>query len=282
MAGSMMAALACMAVVLMAGAYGPPATAATQEGTLAVTAAGQANARTYTRAALLAMPQQRTVTLAVDPEHIGPQVEAVPLAAMTGSGATPDVLRLGAVDGFVAELPMDTVTTAAGYGVQPWIAIENPTRPWHSAQGEDLGPFVLVWVGANAGRIGQEQWVDRLVSIQGETSAIARWPGLGLPATLPRSDPAWQGQTLFLSDCMPCHRLNGNGTADKGPDLGLPVNAVRYLTPAGFHALVRNPRALRHWPAARMEGFPPAALSDADIDAIHAYLARLDKGTPLQ
>lgn len=100
MAGSMMAALACMAVVLMAGAYGPPATAATQEGTLAVTAAGQANARTYTRAALLAMPQQRTVTLAVDPEHIGPQVEAVPLAAMTGSGATPDVLRLGAVDGW--------------------------------------------------------------------------------------------------------------------------------------------------------------------------------------
>ena len=279
--GGMVAGLACMVAVMTAGADVMPAAAATPEGTLAVTAQGQASGQTYTRSALMALSQRRTVTLAVDPEHIGPQVEAVPLAAVLGAGAPPDALRLGAVDGFVAELPMSTVTAAAGYGVQPWIAIENPARPWHSAQGEDLGPFVLVWVGANAGRIGQEQWVDRLVSVQGETSPIARWPGLGLPATLPRTDPAWQGQALFLSDCMPCHRLNGNGTADKGPDLGQPVNAVRYLTPAGFHALVRNPRAVRHWAAARMEGFPPAALGDADIDAIHAYLARLDTGAPL-
>ncbi|MFT8711191.1 MAG: cytochrome c [Komagataeibacter rhaeticus] len=273
--------MACLAT-LMVGAHPVVTAAATPEPALAVMAQGQANGQSYTRAALLALAQRRTVTLEVDPEHIGPQVDAVPLAAVMGSGAMPDALRLGASDGFVAELPVSTLTTAAGYGVRPWIAIEDPARPWRSPQGEDLGPFVLVWVGANAGRIGQEQWVDRLVSVQGETAPVARWPGLGLPAAVPRSDPAWRGQALFLSNCMPCHRLNGNGMGDKGPDLGQPVNAVRYLTPAGFHALVRNPRAVRHWDGARMEGFPPAVLSDADIDAIHAYLARLDTGATLR
>lgn len=266
---------------MMVGAH-PMTAAAAQEPGLVVMEQGQADGQTYTRAALMALSQRRTVTLAVDPEHIGPQVDAVPLAAVMGSGVMPDALRLGASDGFVAELPVSTITTAAGYGVQPWIAIENPAHPWHAPQGEDLGPFVLVWVGTNAGRIGQEQWIDRLVSLRGEALPVDRWPGLGLPATLSRADPAWRGQALFLSNCMPCHRLNGNGMADKGPDLGQPVNAVRYLTPAGFHALVRNPRAVRHWDGARMEGFPPAVLSDMDIDAIHAYLARLDTGAPLR
>ena len=57
-----------------------------------------------------------------------------------------------------------------------------------------------------------------------------------------------------------------------GPDLGVPMSVTAYLTDAGLRAIIRDPRAVRVWPAQRMPAFGPSALPDADLDAVIAYL----------
>jgi mono/diheme cytochrome c family protein len=75
-----------------------------------------------------------------------------------------------------------------------------------------------------------------------------------------------------MSQCLPCHRLNGAGEGTLGPDLGQPMPAVAYFTDAGLKKLIRNPAAVRTWPQQQMPGADPATLTDADIDAVIAYL----------
>ena len=57
-----------------------------------------------------------------------------------------------------------------------------------------------------------------------------------------------------------------------GPDLGAPMNAMDYLTERGLRAIVRDPHAVRSWPLQQMPGFAPEVVSDADMDALVAYL----------
>jgi hypothetical protein len=45
------------------------------------------------------------------------------------------------------------------------------------------------------------------------------------------------------------------------------------MTAAGFHALIRDPKAVRTWPGQKMPGFGPEKIPDADIDALIAFLA---------
>ena len=66
--------------------------------------------------------------------------------------------------------------------------------------------------------------------------------------------------------------MNGGGASDSGPDLGRPMNPTQYLTEAGLRAIIRNPRAVRAWPAQQMIGFSKAIIPDDDLDALVAYL----------
>jgi hypothetical protein len=50
------------------------------------------------------------------------------------------------------------------------------------------------------------------------------------------------------------------------------MNATAYMTDAGLRALIRDPKAVRTWPAQRMIGFGPKEISHADVDAIVAYV----------
>jgi mono/diheme cytochrome c family protein len=84
-----------------------------------------------------------------------------------------------------------------------------------------------------------------------------------------------KGQALYIAQCLPCHKLNGAGASDVGPDLNLPMNATEYMTPKGLHALIRDPKSVRTWPGQRMTGFPPSFVSDEEIDLIVAYLGHM-------
>lgn len=44
------------------------------------------------------------------------------------------------------------------------------------------------------------------------------------------------------------------------------------FTEADLRALIRDPAAVRHWPAQQMPGFNESALSDSDLNAVIAYL----------
>jgi mono/diheme cytochrome c family protein len=88
-------------------------------------------------------------------------------------------------------------------------------------------------------------------------------------------DPIRAGQALFFVQCLTCHKLNGAGAANVGPDLNVPRNPTENFTSQGLHDLIRNPRAVRTWPGQGMPGFPPDYLSDREIDLVIAYLKHM-------
>ena len=83
------------------------------------------------------------------------------------------------------------------------------------------------------------------------------------------------GSRVFIANCLPCHRLGGAGEGTVGPDLLRPMPATAYFTEAGLRAMIRNPAAVRDWPAQQMPAFDDAALRDSDIDAVITYLRYL-------
>jgi mono/diheme cytochrome c family protein len=114
-----------------------------------------------------------------------------------------------------------------------------------------------------------------LAKFESQLSPVARWPGLAVDQSLPADDPIRAGQTLYIAQCLPCHKLNGGGASDVGPDLNLPMNPTQYMTEAGLHALIRDPKSVRSWPGMKMNGLPPDLLSDREIDLIIAYLKHM-------
>jgi mono/diheme cytochrome c family protein len=202
---------------------------------------------------------------------------AVPLLALLSElppDSRSDTLESRAADGFVAQIPLSLVTRAATGGAVPWIAVEPPNQPWPALPGkaQGAGPFYLVWQNPERSGVAKEQWPYQLASLAVVESPAHRWPQLATDPALPPDAPARKGEMVFAANCLPCHRLNGGGAGEMGPDLGAPMNVTEYLTEKGLRAIVRNPRAVRTWPLEQMPGFTPEAVSDSDLDALVAYL----------
>jgi hypothetical protein len=85
-----------------------------------------------------------------------------------------------------------------------------------------------------------------MAKLVSQPSPAARWPALAVDPALPPTDPIRAGQALFVVQCLTCHKLNGAGAADVGPDLNLPRNPTEYLTPQGLHDLIRKPESCAH------------------------------------
>src|SRR5262249_25056298 len=201
---------------------------------------------------------------------------AVPVASLlAGMTLPPDsVLEAVTLDGFIAQLPLDLVLNTDASKAVAWLAIEPADRPWPPIPNKDAGPgpSSLGWTGAAAGTIRREQWPYQMAKLVSQPSPASRWPALAVNSALPPTDPVRAGQALFVVQCLPCHRFNGAGASDVGPDLNLPQNPTEYFTPQGLHDLIRNPKAVRTWPAQIMPSFAADSLSDREIGLIVAYL----------
>lgn len=230
----------------------------------------------FTASELLARPDAVEVTVADDVSYKQTKTyRAVPLLSLLPSVPEPfDTLEARALDGFVAQIPLSLVRGAASGGSVAWLAVEPPGQPWPDLPGENVGPgpFYLAWEGPEWSGVTQEQWPYQLASLTAVESPAHRWPQLAVDASLPPDAVARRGQQPFVAACLSCHRLNGGGMAEVGPDLGQPMNAVDYMTPQGLRALVRDPKSVRTWPQQRMPGFSAQELSDAELDAVVAYL----------
>ena len=158
-----------------------------------------------------------------------------------------------------------------------WIAVENPNHPWPKLPGKDAsaGPFYLIWQNPERSHVSNEQWPFMLEKLAAAQSPKLRWPQLTVDAALPADAPARRGEEVFVTQCIPCHQLNGGGASDIGPDLGQPMGATDYLTEAGLRALVRDPKSVRTWPQQQMPAFPLSVLPDTDLDALIAYLRQI-------
>jgi mono/diheme cytochrome c family protein len=253
----------------------PPGLANADEPTVTITA-GKIN-RSFTRGELLMRPDATNIEVVRDVSYRMPMsYRAVRVASLfAGMTLPPDnVIEAVALDGFVAQLPPDLVLDIDESKTVAWLAIEPADHPWPAMPRKDTsaGPFYIVWTGADVGSIRSEQWPYHVAKLVSQPSPTSRWPALVVNSALPSTDPARAGGVLFVVQCLPCHKLNGAGPSDVGPDLNLPQNPTEYLTTQGLHDLMRDPRAVRAWPAMAMPAFPPDNLSDREIGLVIAYL----------
>jgi mono/diheme cytochrome c family protein len=234
----------------------------------------------FTAAELLSRTDLASIQI---PPHVDYKVsltlQAVPLlgllAAFTLEGF--DRLEANAGDGFVAQIPLALIEAGKSGGSVAWVAIEDPNRPWPKLPGRTVsaGPFYLIWQYPERSRVSNEQWPYMLEKLTAVQSPELRWPQLKVDAALPADAPARHGEEVFVTQCFPCHRLNGGGASDIGPDLGQPMAATDYLTEAGLRALVRDPKSVRIWPQQQMPPFSSAVLPDTDLNALIAYLRQI-------
>lgn len=230
----------------------------------------------FTAAELLARPDSVFLNVTGDVYHQTIAYRAVPLLSLLGNNPQGrfDAVEAQASDGFVAQIPLALIAKGASGGSVAFIAVEDLAHPWPALprKTETAGPFYWIWKDPERSGVTREQWPYQLVRLSFVESPIHRWPQLSAPASVSANDSARHGQDVFVTQCLPCHRLNGGGASDTGPDLGRPMSPTQYLTEAGLRAIIRNPQAVRTWPDRRMIGFAESILSNGDLDALIAYL----------
>jgi mono/diheme cytochrome c family protein len=273
-----MSALVKLGSALLLCLYAVGACAQPAQPTLTVTAGAITNH--FTADELLSRPDLANLQIPPGVDYdVQLTVQAVPLLDLLAAFPLErfDRLEASATDGFVAQIPMALIEAGKSGGSVAWVAVEDPAHPWPKMRGKDTsaGPFYLVWQYPERSRVANEQWPYMLEELTAVQSPEVRWPQLKVNETLPADAPARSGETIFATQCLPCHRLDGGGGSGIGPDLGQPMAATEYMTERGLRALVRDPKTVRTWPQQEMPAFPPTILPDADLEALIAYLKQI-------
>ena len=235
-----------------------------------------ANSRTWQTEELLKHPQLQTLTINNDVSYKKDMTyQAVPLVALLKGVKPEDHLQAVALDGFAAELAAAPLLNKDG--ARAWLAIEDPAQPWPplSAGKHSAGPFYLVWTDPQAGNISPEQWPFEVASIKLMAPVAQRFPALLPDPALKADDPVNKGFALFQKNCLACHRLNGAGDAQFGPDLNIPYSPTEYLGTDFLKRYIRDPQSLRQWPQAKMPGFSAQVLPDGDLEMLVGYLKHM-------
>jgi mono/diheme cytochrome c family protein len=257
-------------LALLALCIGLPATAAP------LTIELDHTSKTWQAADLLKHPDAQTVQIADDVSYKRAMTyRAVPLALLLPGLDPKSHLQAVALDGFAAELAAAPLLQTQG--ARAWLAVEDPAQPWPAlAPGKpSAGPFYLVWTDPQAGNISPEQWPFQVAVMKQLKSVAERFPALLPDPKLAANDPINQGFSLFQKHCLACHRLNGAGDAQVGPDLNIPYNPTEYFGGDFLKRYIRDPQSLRHWPQAKMPGFAASVLPDSELDLLVSYLKHM-------
>ena len=238
--------------------------------------AGRKTSLAETRAALLASPETRTVTL-FDPVYGRTMsYRAIPMTTLLRrlDVAVDDYVQATATDAFSVSIPARLLAFDAPARAEAFLAIEEPGSPWPTIPGKayGAGPFYIVWKLGPSVTISSEYWAYRLAALGITDSPTRRWPALAVGSEVPADSPVRAGLDAFVAVCMACHRFDGAGEGEQGPDLGRPINTVDVFKPAALRKLIRDPASVRDGPDRKWPGFGSDALSDADLDAIIAWL----------
>ncbi|MCF5068103.1 c-type cytochrome [Pseudomonas syringae] len=232
--------------------------------------------RTWQTEELLNHPQAQTLTIKNDVSYKKDMTyRVVPLAALLTGIQPNDHLQAVALDGFAAELAAAPLLNTTGSTA--WLAIEDPAQPWPplSSSKPSAGPFYLVWTNPQTDHISPEQWPFQVASIKRMAPVAERFPALLPDPALKADDPVNQGFVLFQKNCLACHRLNGAGDAQFGPDLNIPYSPTEYFGADFLKRYIRDPQSLRQWPQAKMPGFSAEVLPDGDLERLVGYLKHM-------
>jgi hypothetical protein len=78
----------------------------------------------------------------------------------TNDSSARQLIEAIALDGFIAQLPLDLVLNSDESKAVAWLAIDPADHPWPPVPEKDssAGPLYIVWTGAEVGSIRSEQW----------------------------------------------------------------------------------------------------------------------------
>lgn len=230
---------------------------------------------------LLKRADAKNISVAADPAYKkAMRYRAIPLSnflAEHGTKST-DNLNFIALDGFAAPLPAAIILNAKAS--QAWLAVEPTQHPWppiSTKSKASAGPFYLVWLNPAADGISQEQWPYQITRIEKVASIEKRFPMLVPDNAVAEGSTIRQGFAVFQKNCLACHKLNGGGDSDLGPDLNIPHNPTEYFQIAYLKKLIRAPKQVRSWPDSKMPGFDAKTISDQELDALVNYLGHMKK-----
>lgn len=232
--------------------------------------------KTWQTADLLKHPDVQTVQIIDDVSYKRTMTyRVVPLAVLLPGLEPKSHLQAVALDGFAAELAAAPLLEQKG--ARAWLAVEDPAQPWPAlAEGKpSAGPFYLVWTNPQAGHISPEQWPFQISGIKQLKTVAERFPALLPDPKLAANDPINQGFGLFQKNCLACHRLNGAGDAQVGPDLNIPYNPTENFGGDFLKRYIRDPQSLRHWPQAKMPAFATSVLPDNELELLVGYLKHM-------
>jgi hypothetical protein len=155
-----------------------------QEPTITVTVGDQT--RIFTRDQLLARPDAAAIQVPRDITYRVPMTyRAVPVASLLEGMTLPpnSVIEAIALDGFIAQLPLDLALNTDESKAVAWLAIEMADQPWPHVPEKDAsaGPFYIVWTGAEVGSIRSEQWPFQMAKLVSQPSPAPA--GLPSPST---------------------------------------------------------------------------------------------------
>lgn len=232
--------------------------------------------RSFAAAELLARRDAAEIQIARDASYGQPMTfTGVPLAALIEGFVLPadSVLEAVASDGFTAQLPLHLVFNTDPAWAVPYIAIERADEPWPPLPGQDKGPgpLYLVWVGNDLSAVRSEHWAWHLARLVARDAPAKRWPQIAVDPALPPTDPLHAGQGLSVFQCMSCHRFNGAGSAEVGPDLDRPSDPAARMDATALGALLRAPPD----GGRSGHGLGPDKLSDGEIGLIADYLRHI-------
>lgn len=231
---------------------------------------------TWETAQLLSHPQARDIDIPGDVSYKRDMhYRAVPVSVLLEGVSSDAHLQAVATDGFAAEMPAAPLLQKAGS--QAWLAVEDPAHPWPglSKDKPGAGPFYLVWTDPAASKISPEQWPYAVGKIRQLTSVAERFPALLPDPKLAPADPINKGFALFQKNCFACHRLNGAGDSQLGPDLNIPHSPTEYFAGDYLKLYIRDPQTLRQWPQAKMPAISKDVLSDEELAQVVSYLKHM-------
>jgi mono/diheme cytochrome c family protein len=127
----------------------------------------------------------------------------------------------------------------------------------------DPGPYYVVWENPAEHDPHRYPWPYQLAAIE-LGSYARRYPHIA-PSGVPADAPAWTGFTVFRSECIACHAINGEG-GTIGPDLNVPKSIVEYRPPDQIKAYIRRPEDFRYTSMPSHE-----YLTAAELDGLLAY-----------
>jgi mono/diheme cytochrome c family protein len=185
-------------------------------------------------------------------------------------------------DGFTANLDAGLLLNTSPDKAVAYLAVEDPAQPWPTRRGhaDTAGPFYLIWKNPQLSNINREEWPFNFDRVVVKSSLENAYPSLAPDARAPRSERLKSGFQVYVKNCLACHRLNRVGPGDLGPDLNYPMSPTRYFVEGVLRQYIRDPQSVRAHPRSAMGAFPPAMISDAQLDDLISYLHYMaERGT---